>query len=137
MTDRKRGDPMRSPSAKHPGRRKLHSDPPKVSDLPKAPAYIGSPEHKRHLTSEWRQPQPRSDATPCPILARETIAEWLAEAFAKGWVSQLTEGGFPRYAWIQKDDAWFEARLTNQGLGHYKGYPVSINDLPSALRRQT
>ena len=42
-----------------------------------------------------------------------------------------TGGGKTRAA----RDEWFEARLTNQALGEYKGYPIGLDDLPLELRR--
>jgi hypothetical protein len=47
----------------------------------------------------------------------------------------LRRGRFPRYAWFREEEQWFEARLTNQGLGEYKGYPIGPDDLPVELRR--
>lgn len=125
---------MRSPTVKYRGRRRLRQAPPPV-DSPRVPRYVGSPEHKRHVTREWRSPQPRSDATPCPILDLKTISTWLELAFERGWVSSFEEDGFPRYAWFRSDEQWFEARLTNQELGEYKGYPIGLDDLPVELRR--
>ena len=125
---------MRSPSVKHRGRRRLRQEPPPVAP-PHRPRYVGSPEHKRHVTPEWRSPQPRSDATACPVLDLATISQWLETAFDSGWVSSFEEGGFPRYAWFREEEQWFEARLTNQGLGEYKGYPIGPDDLPVELRR--
>lgn len=125
---------MRSPSAKFKKPHDVHAHPETV-DLPRPPVYVGSPEHKDHVTREWRRPQPRSDASLCPILDSGIVRTWLAEALRRGWFSAFMEGGFPRYAWYVAEGQWYEARLTNQGLGQYKGYPVQETDVPRALRR--
>lgn len=47
---------------------------------------------------------------------------------ARAW-----EGDFPRYAWHRLDDVVYEARLVNQELGHYKGYPLEKDEWPTGL----
>lgn len=42
-------------------------------------------------------------------------------------------GNFPRYAWKQVGDRVFEARLSNAGLGQYKGYPLEPHEAPGWL----
>jgi hypothetical protein len=53
------------------------------------------------------------------------MTAWLKEAIRSGNVSGPWENGFPRYVWTRKANSVFIARLTNQGLGHYKGWPVT------------
>jgi len=125
---------VRSPAVKHPKRRRVCPDPSAVS-LPRVPRYIGSPEHKDYAIGGWRRPTPRPDATLCPKLDLELVSAWLTKALSDGTFSDLLEGGFPRYAWIEVQDQWFEARLTNQVLGEYKGYPIRHEELPIELRR--
>jgi hypothetical protein len=78
--------------------------------------------------------QARSDATKCPphISDRDAVTAWLVDAVRKGNVSSAFDGDFPRYVWAQPDgeDGWYEARLTNQGLGEYKGYPLDADQIP-------
>jgi len=78
--------------------------------------------------------QARSDATKCPahIVDREAVTVWLADAIRSGNVSAAFDGDFPRYVWARPpgEDGWYEARLTNQGLGEYKGYPLHPDQRP-------
>lgn len=105
---------------KQPGRRRRCANPGDVT-LPAPPIYIGSPEHKDHVTREWRSPRPRADASICPVLPPHVVSHWLARAVANGDFSELREGGFPRYAWYRDGGQFYEARLTNQVKGEYKG----------------
>lgn len=41
---------------------------------------------------------------------------------------------YPRYAWKRVGDVVFEARLTNQEQGWFKGYPLDEPDWPDWLR---
>ena len=87
--------------------------------------YVGSPEHKL--------PHARSDATLCPVDlmdSQELLTKWLRLAIQGGWVGGLLEGDFPRYVWCQTEGRFFEGRLTNQALGHYKGYPIERSEAP-------
>ena len=43
------------------------------------------------------------------------------------------EGPFPKYAWIRVEGQVYEARLTNSGLGAYKGYPILDHEAPRWL----
>ena len=124
---------MRSPSKKQTGRHRLCTDP-GAHTLPSRPIYIGSPEHKDYVTGTWRSPRPRADASRCPRLDVDVVEEWLTSAVAAGTFSELWEGGFPRYVWCHVEEAFCEARLTNQGRGEYKGYPIAFGDLPPELR---
>src|ERR1700675_2899535 len=94
-------------------------------------SYMGSPEHKL--------PGARSDATLCPpeLESRQPeLTEWLRDAIAHGNAGGFMEGAFPRYVWYNHEDHLFEGRLTNQGLGEYKGYPIDPDEGPLGLRRK-
>ena len=58
---------------------------------------------------------------------------WLRTAIRAGWVSQHWEGGFPRYVWYRDSGTWYEGRLVNRLLGHYKGYPLHPREYPRGL----
>ena len=92
--------------------------------------YEGSPEHK--------VPGARSDATLCPSDLnghQQELTGWLKDALRAGHVGGMIEGQFPRYIWCRaKDGRCFEGRLTNQELGHYKGYPIEPRELPLELK---
>ena len=79
--------------------------------------------------------QGRSDATKCPthLTDPDAITEWLAAAIRKGNVSAAFDGDFPRYVWAhpEGENCWYEARLTNEGLGEYKGYPLNVDETPT------
>ena len=51
-----------------------------------------------------------------------------------GSVSAVLDGDFPRYAWKRVDDRVYEARLSNAGLGQYKGYPIKDHEAPGWLK---
>lgn len=94
-----------------------------------AAKYIGSPEHKL--------PNNRGDGSICPPHLehmRNELTRWLKEAIHRGNIGGAIEGGFPRYAWHREQDSWFEARLTNQTLGEYKGYPITSEEAPKEYR---
>jgi hypothetical protein len=63
----------------------------------------------------------------------DSVQEWLRQAFVAGNVSADLEGGFPRYVWARVTDQVYEARLTNSGLGQYKGYPLNDHEAPRWL----
>lgn len=76
----------------------------------------------------------RSDASACPRnLDFDQVAGWLREAVAAGDVSASLDGEFPRYAWKRVDSRVYEARLSNSGLGEYKGYPIQELEAPGWL----
>jgi hypothetical protein len=90
--------------------------------------YAGSPEHK--------VPHKRIDATACPAdlgVGQEDLTAWIRKAIRAGAAGGLVEGGFPRYVWYRDGDRCFEGRLTNQGRGEYKGYPVEPEEVPEEL----
>jgi hypothetical protein len=107
-----------------------------VADLEKLSVkvqYVISAEHKDYLTSAGPA-RLRSDASACPRgLARDEVEEWLREAIREGWASAHVENDFPRYVWIRKDGRVYEARLSNSGLGQYKGYPILDHEAPRWL----
>jgi hypothetical protein len=108
--------------------------------------YVGSGEHKR-FPNPLADPRLRSDASDCdavdPSLSQdpERLTRWLREAIRRRQVSPEFEGDFPRYVWAwipaAQRTALVEARLTNSGLGQYKGYFIDLDeDLPGRVRRQ-
>lgn len=95
--------------------------------------YEGSAYHK-DAPSFVGQPKPRPDASICPRdLDRQTANEWLRSAIRNGMVAGPWDGGFPGYVWYRDGDTVFEGRLTNRGLGAYKGYPLDRGEWPKAL----
>lgn len=126
---------VQSPGRKRPQKRKVAEGvSPEVLDACAAQArYVGSPEHKTFPSFAGKL-QARSDATKCPtyLTDPDVITGWLADAISKGNVSAAFDGDFPRYVWALPDgeDRWYEARLTNQVLGEYKGYPLNADQRP-------
>lgn len=98
--------------------------------------YVGSPEHKTFPSFAGRM-QGRSDATKCPTHLRDSyvITGWLAEAIRKGNISAAFDSDFPRYVWARPEgeECWYEARLTNEVNGEYKGYPLNDDETPSGV----
>lgn len=108
--------------------------------------YIGSGEHKRY-PNPLCDPNLRSDASDCDsvdaALSQDParLTAWLREAIRRGQVSPEVEGAFPRYVWARVSttagDLVVEARLTNSGLGQYKGYFIDADtDLPGRVHRK-
>jgi hypothetical protein len=96
--------------------------------------YIISREHKDYLTSAGPG-KLRSDASACPRgLDFEEVAEWLKEAVRVCSVSAAFDGDFPRYVWRRVGGCVYEARLSNPGLGEYKGYPIQDYEAPGWLK---
>jgi hypothetical protein len=95
---------------------------------------VGSPEHKAH-PSFAGLPRLRADATKCdPALTdRDELTRWLQAAIASGHIGEPWEGQFPRYAWHRAGDVCYEARLVNQELGQYKGYPLEPAENPEGM----
>jgi hypothetical protein len=97
-------------------------------------SYIISTEHKDYLTSAGPG-NLRSDASACPRgLDFHEVEEWLKDAVREGAVSAVLEGEFPRYAWKRVGRRVYEARLSNAGLGQYKGYPIEEHEAPGWLQ---
>lgn len=95
--------------------------------------YVGSPEHKTQ-PSFAGQPAPRADASKCDRgITREQAQEWLRQAMQDGACGDYWEGDFPRYLWIRAGNQCYEARLVNQGLGQYKGYPIESDEWPEEV----
>jgi hypothetical protein len=106
-----------------------------LSELAQAARYIGSPEHK-DFPSPAGPPSMRSDATKCPHdRTFDEISGWLREAITAGdvggpWTGHL----FPQLVWRRVGDVVFEARLSNNELGWYHGYPNDRTEWPTWLR---
>lgn len=95
--------------------------------------YVISPEHKDYLTTAGPG-KLRSDASACPRgLDFDDVEDWLRSAIRAGDVSASFDGDFPRYAWARVGDQVYEARLSNPGLGAYKGYPIQQYEAPGWL----
>jgi hypothetical protein len=96
--------------------------------------YVISTEHKDYLTSAGPG-RLRSDATACPRgLDFDNVLKWLREAVRECNLTADMDGEFPRYAWRRIDGQVYEARLSNAGLGQYKGYPIQDSEAPEWLR---
>jgi hypothetical protein len=93
-----------------------------------------SPEHKDYLTSAGPG-KLRSDASACPRgLDFDEVLDWLRSAVRAGDVSAAFDGNFPRYVWARIGERTYEARLSNPGLGGYKGYPIHDYEAPGWLQ---
>jgi hypothetical protein len=115
-------------------------------ELAQRVSYVGSGEHKS-FPSFAGQPRLRADASKCDPTFTDAgeITGWLRQAIAGGNVGAPWEGDFPRYAWHRLaslgiawhrlDDAVYEARLVNQELGQYKGYPLDPSEWPEELEQ--
>jgi hypothetical protein len=127
---------MRAPHRKRPRKDDQlvpgpETDPATVADKV---SYIISPEHKDYLTSAGPG-NLRSDASACPRgLDFAEVEVWLRDAVREGSVSAVLEGEFPRYAWKRVGARVYEARLSNAGLGQYKGYPIEEHEAPGWLQ---
>ncbi len=94
--------------------------------------YVGSPEHKGH-PSGVGSPRLRSDATPCePRRTKDLEANTAAlrRGILEGCVSQVFEGGYPKYVWTWLDGELYEARHINGPRGTYKGYRLEPSEYP-------
>lgn len=127
---------MRAPHRKRP-RKDDQLAPAPETDLAAVAAkvsYLISTEHKDYLTSAGPG-NLRSDASACPRgLDFDKVEQWLKDAVREGSVSAVLEGEFPRYAWRRVGDRVYEARLSNAGLGQYKGYPIEEHEAPGWLQ---
>ncbi|MGH3166280.1 MAG: hypothetical protein ACRDN0_10360 [Trebonia sp.] len=115
---------MRAPRRKNPRKDDRLAPGPDadLSALAGEADYIISTEHKDYLTSAGPG-NLRSDATRCPRgLDFGKVREWLKDAIRSGDVSAMIDGDFPRSAWKRIGTQVYEARLSNSGLGQYKGY---------------
>ena len=126
---------MRAPKRRRPrsDQRLYPTEGGNLADLSSRVRYIISAEHKDYLTSAGPG-KLRSDASACPRgLDFIGVESWLKDAIAKGNASADIEGDFPRYAWARVGDRVYEARLSNSGLGQYKGYPIQEYEAPGWL----
>lgn len=126
---------MRAPKRRRPrATRQLEaSRPGQLHELAEQASYILTPEHKDYLTAAGPG-KLRSDATACPRgLDFAEVESWLKETIEAGNVSADTENDFPRYAWARIRGRVYEARLSNSGLGQYKGYPIHDHEAPEWL----
>jgi hypothetical protein len=102
-----------------------------LTELAAQATYIPYAVHKIHHVP-GTAPSRRSDATPCPI--EVTLAEaqtWLRDAITVGDVGGSWDGKpYPRYVWTRIEERVFEARLSNQELGQYHGYPIDRQEWP-------
>jgi hypothetical protein len=123
---------VRSPGRRVRRRAINHPDGVDLDTVAESATYVGSAEHKTYRSSAGA-PRPRADATKCdPELHGEfsTLNAWLQEAIRAGRVGGVWEGRYPRYAWIEKDGRYYEARLVNADQGQYKGYEISRDEFP-------
>lgn len=97
-------------------------------------SYVGSSEHKS-FPSFAGPPRLRADASKCDpaFTDADEITGWLRTAIQAGRIGAPWEGDFPRYVWHRLNEVTYEARLVNQELGQYKGYPLQPSELPEGL----
>lgn len=127
---------MKTPNRKRPRKDQRLAPGPKtdLSAMAEKIDYVISTEHKDYLTSAGPG-NLRSDATRCPRgLDFDEVREWLKDAFRAGSVSAALDGEYPRYAWRRVGAQVYEARLSNAGLGQYKGYPIKDDEAPGWLQ---
>ena len=106
-----------------------------MKQLGRRARYVGSPEHKT-TPSFAGAPRPRADASKCdPALSDRfrDIQRWLQTAFDLGVCGGRFEGDFPRYVWCKVGGTVYEARLVNQVLGEYKGWPLQSHEWPDGI----
>lgn len=128
---------MRTPSRRRPLRRAITVAPDGV-DLHAVAArvrYVGSAEHKSYPSFAGTPRLRVADATKCdPRFADpEPLTGWLATAIQSGQFGAPWEGGFPKYVWYWDDAVCYEGRLVNRGMGEYKGYALSPEEIPEGL----
>jgi hypothetical protein len=128
---------MRAPARKRPMARKVtpRRDEVNLDRIAARVTYVGSPEHK-DMPSFAGLPHPRSDASICDRKLSgdlELVTGWLKRAIRRGAIGGMMEGDFPRFAWYKENDRVYEARLVNQELGEYKGYPLNKTEWPEGL----
>jgi hypothetical protein len=127
---------MRATRRRRPRRRSVVDAPRGVSlaELADRTSYVGSSEHKSY-PSFAGPPKLRADASKCdPSFADpEELTKWLRSSISAGRIGAPWEGDFPRYVWHLHDEVMYEARLVNQELGQYKGYPLEADEWPEGL----
>jgi len=88
--------------------------------------YTGSPLHKTY-PSPAGPPALRADEAKCDQYAEEQwprLLDVLRRAIRAGCVGDF-RGAFPERAWAWINGVLHEARLTNEGMGEYHGFPVN------------
>jgi hypothetical protein len=127
---------MRAPRRRRPRKDDQLTPGPQTDlvDVSEKVDYVISREHKDYLTSAGPG-NLRSDASACPRgLDFDEVLGWLRAAIREGSVSAVLDGDFPRYAWKRVGAQVYEARLSNAGLGQYKGYPIADHEAPGWLQ---
>ena len=122
--------PPRRPDSKPKDRLALSEE--QIEAAARSAVYVGSPEHKRSpsFVSSIRPIQGNSICPPALSTDRNQLTEWVRQAIRNRWIAAPLEGIYPRYIWYRDGDDWFQGRLTNQGLGEYKGWPIAKDQLP-------
>lgn len=90
--------------------------------------YRPSGAHKSYPApnGEWSY-GPRRDATKCDVLPEERwsdVEQALRDAIKAGVVDKTFRNGFPARAWAWVNGVLHEARLSNEAVGEYHGYPL-------------
>lgn len=109
---------------------------PSPSDVAQRVELRGNTEHKTYL-SAFGPPANFSDKTKCDRYREE---DWpkLVEALRRAIESRSVgsfRGDFPSRAWVWINDVLHEARLENQALGHYHGFPLDPPEYPLPIDR--
>lgn len=129
---------MRAPRRRRSRTRKIDNTPRlNLEEVAQQVSYIGSREHK-DIPSFAGQPKLRADASICPrsIGDKNLVTDWLRIAIRRGAIDGCWRGGFPRYVWYKDGETVYEAMLTNQGLGEYKGYPLGPEEWPIGIEEK-
>lgn len=122
---------MKRPTHKHLPRNEVYC--PKLLDavalqqLSERVFYRGSKDHKGVDNSfGFKHTPPRPDASVCDKNITPEIAQnLLRESICKGNIQwTVATEKHPRYVWGKFEGQLYLARLTNDGKGEYKGYPV-------------
>ena len=99
----------------------------KLAKIAEHSFYRGSEDHKGANNSfGFTSTPPRRNASVCDKgITPEIAKNWLRESIRKGNIQwTVPEEKHPRYVWGYFDGQLYLARLTNDGKGEYKGYPV-------------
>lgn len=101
--------------------------------LQKHPKYIGNPLHKKNPGDFGLTPPscPSPKKNLCDLVGifnRRRAQNLLEEGLKRGFLSENSDGGWPRNIWALSAGAIpLEARL-DQAAGTYHGFPMSKND---------
>ena len=97
--------------------------------------YGGDSTHKTDAGDFELTPptSPRQGKTLCDqygVVERAVALRLLREGLGRGFVSTSYRGGWPHYVWTvdRESGHCFEAKLTDETRGVYKGYPIAEND---------